>query len=233
MPILLKEILEGSTKWGSQTVTIKPVKKKGLGQKIVGVYSLIEWLNKMVIDPICAKMPDIDDEGVGFDVLNSQVPSDQDWGDMFVEIGQFPDVWRPRVLGGLDHFLKAAGVDTGTWTVEGKAYQDDKLRVRIPVIGIPQKEYEKDIPKLYYSCALLEKIKMNIGLNDAFDVEGNSFTLSIPSGVLFNQLAAYKEAWQKGLAKSPKVLEIGFAIKGLQSLAEWAIKHHYPQIEAY
>lgn len=223
MSILLQNLIEGTG-----NVTIK-VAKYPYENNMHNLSDLIDFLEERVVEPLKDKMPEREKPKKKLNTVLVDVPGSlyQAKGELVVVVSAYPEEWWPKLLGGIDYFLKELGVQTGQW--EKKTDEELGVYINIPIKDLTH--YPINAPEITLTPAILEKIKELIELGDKYDIAGNSFTFFISSVSLNERILRYYELIKQGLAPHT-TSDIQSLIEKLKGLAVWAIKNSYPYIEA-
>lgn len=219
MAIMLKNLCESN-----YNVIVKP---EGT-TSIESMGELASWLNRRIIDPIKSKMnPDEPVTGKHYPILSDGSSFHDPHGNIKVFVGMFPDKWRPRILGGVAHFLDKIGAHHSNWELVGKEYQDDKRFVNIQVDLT-----KPDVPKIIMSNGALQMIMDLLEIGSHFSHKGQ-FSLNAPAKWLHDKIQNYFDLLEKGLTPAPQNVKIRAYLNEMMAMCKWAIAHGVKQIEAH
>lgn len=189
---------------------------------------LASWLNRKIIDPLKKKMnPDEPITGQHYPIMSDGSSFHDPYGNIKVFVGMFPDKWRPRILGGVSHFLDQIGAKHSNWELVGKDYQDDKRFVNIQVdLTKPQ------APKIVMSNGALQMIMDLLEIGTSYQYGGH-FTMKIPAQELHDRIEEYFSNAEGGISPLPQNTKIRAYLNEMKSLCKWAINHGIKTIEAH
>lgn len=228
-------VQRASKKWGEQFagIEIRPFVSRiteGVDFSVSGVnysdtiedmISLSYYLQQKVLLPIMQKMTPEEKKNIDQDVIACGPSYEDKSGKLYIRPDMLPTRWRPRVVGGVRHFLLEAGVQFGKWHVQ--TTNNGEEVIMIPIEHIPE---EHSAPSLHITATSANAILTILGITDIDD-----YFSHLDADDLLERIG---EFWgsekEKQVMQNPDGEKFIHFIKKLSDIALWAKKHGFSKI---